>query len=127
MRRMRKRSKAEPVVSLINIVFLILIFFMVAGTLSGQSDGSITFVQTRGLECCVEPDAMSISREGALSYQGATLSSPADYLETQGGETVAARLMPDRDLPARQLLDVISQLQSAGAGQVIILTESSPE
>ena len=127
MRPARKRSKAEPVISLINIVFLILIFFMVAGSLSQQTDGALTFVQTTGLECCVEPDAIAVSPEGALSYKGAALASAADYLEIQGGETVAARLMPDRDLPAHRLLDIIRELQSSGAGQVIILTESAPE
>ncbi len=34
MRRARTASKREPTIALINIVFLMLVFFMVAGTLA---------------------------------------------------------------------------------------------
>ena len=78
MRRSRSASRREPTTALINIVFLILIFFMVAGTLSGPLGESIEFVETRGLDCCAPPDALAISADGALTYKGAALGGLGD-------------------------------------------------
>ena len=50
MKRRRQKAPRDPVISLINIVFLILIFFMVAGSLSSPPDPSIRFVQTEDLD-----------------------------------------------------------------------------
>ena len=126
MKRTKRRSKMEPVISLINIVFLILIFFMVTGTLSRQGGGGLKFIQTTGLECCSEPDALAISSTGMMSYQGSAVASPADYLRVRDGNTRVAKLLPDRDLPAHQLLRIVKELQLSGAEQVIVLTENSP-
>ncbi len=124
MRRVTRRQKIEPVISLINIVFLILIFFMVTGTLTQYDDQGIQFVRSSQLECCTEPNALVISRDGILSFEGKTVSSPIDYLKAIEGKETSARLMPDRDLPAKDLLQIVQQLRSAGAGRVVILTET---
>ncbi|WP_417452097.1 ExbD/TolR family protein [Kordiimonas sp.] len=127
MKRAKRRSKMEPVISLINIVFLILIFFMVTGTLSPHRGGGLEFIQTTGLECCAEPDALYISRTGELSYLGEEITSVEEYLATQKGQLQTARLLPERALPAHQLLNIVKQLQLSGADQVIVLTENSPK
>ena len=66
MKRSKLQTRRDPVISLINIVFLILIFFMIAGTLASPPDPSVRFVQTQDLECCVPPDAVSIDKTGQL-------------------------------------------------------------
>jgi biopolymer transport protein ExbD len=115
----------EPVISLINIVFLILIFFMVTGTLSQKTDGGVRFIQTSGLDCCAEPDAMTISKSGSLTYHGNAISSPADYLGTLDGKDSKVKLMPDRALPAHELLAIVKQFQAAGASHIVVLTENT--
>lgn len=40
MRAHRQKSEREPTIALINIVFLMLVFFMVAGTLAAPLDPS---------------------------------------------------------------------------------------
>ena len=57
MKRVKRKRERDPVISLINIVFLILIFFMVAGTLSAPTEPSLRFVQAEAPDCCVPPDA----------------------------------------------------------------------
>jgi biopolymer transport protein ExbD len=127
MKRVTKRSKMEPVISLINIVFLILIFFMVTGTLSRHDDGGLTFVQTTGLECCSDTDALSISSTGKLSYKGTDIASPTAYIDTLEGESKSVKLMPDQNLMAHQLLQIVKQFQALGVDQLLILTENSPK
>lgn len=127
MKRPKRRTRRDPVVSLINIVFLILIFFMVAGTLARAPTDAISFVQTSGNDCCVPPDALAITREGALLKDGVPLQrlDAVVAAATHAGEPV--RLLPDRGLPARILLSRVSELRAAGAGAIVILTEDTGE
>ena len=124
MKRVKRKRERDPVISLINIVFLILIFFMVAGTLSGPPDPSLEFVQTSSLECCTSPDALSISQSGALSLAGERLPSIDAYLSTLDQTSPIARLAPDRDLPAHKLILIIQNLQTHGVQNITIVTET---
>ena len=126
MKSNRRRTKSEPVISLINIVFLILIFFMVAGTLA-QPDKDIAFIQTSGLECCSDPNALTISQEGALAFRGEAIETPDDYLRSLANPEAPVRLLPDKNLPARDLLALIDELKGLGARKIIVLTEAQSE
>lgn len=125
MRKLRRASKTEPTTALINIVFLILIFFMVTGTLDNQNTGDVEFVQSQELECCVPPNAILIDAQGVTSVDGEMvpdITLRLDELRTKG-DTI--RLLPDQNLPASELLSIIGRLKSAGAGRIIIVTEHS--
>ena len=47
MRKRRQGTRREPTIALINIVFLMLVFFMVAGTLSTPLDKDVPLVRIR--------------------------------------------------------------------------------
>lgn len=51
----RQRSKREPTIALINIVFLMLVFFMVAGTLAQPLDPELKLVKTEELDGIAPP------------------------------------------------------------------------
>jgi len=122
MKRQKRSSNRDPVISLINIVFLILIFFMIAGTLSRPMLGDIRFVETSGLECCVDQDGLVISKRGELTANGQSVASIHDYLFQMDSPEVV-RIIPDRDLPAQELLLLVSSLKEAGVEQIVVLTE----
>ena len=118
----RRRAKREPMISLINIVFLILIFFMVAGTLA-QPPRELQFVQSDMTECCADSDALAISKDNQLSYRGSPIASIADYLSLRAVSAAPVRLLPDRDLPARDLLRLVAKLKAAGSEKIVVLTQ----
>lgn len=123
MKRSFQASKREPIISLINIVFLILIFFMVAGSLSGNRPAGIEFVQAQGLDCCSEHDALDILADGTLVNQGTTLASLDQFIAEIETLDTTIRLRPDRNYPASELLKRVEALQAAGATHIVILTE----
>ena len=126
MKRRFNAAKREPIISLINIVFLILIFFMVAGSLSGNRPSGIEFVQADGLECCVDEEALDILADGTLVKQGETLASLDQFIAQTESLDATIRLRPDRDYPARDLLQRVKDLQAAGANHIVVLTEQAP-
>ncbi len=127
MKRKFSASKREPIISLINIVFLILIFFMVAGSLSADRPSGIEFIQADGLECCSEEDgALDILADGTLVHQGNTLASLDEFIAARTSLEATIRLRPDKNYPARDLLSRVKSLQSAGAEHIVVLTEQVP-
>jgi biopolymer transport protein ExbD len=121
--RPRRRRRAEPLVALINVVFLLLIFLLVAGTIAAPLSPDLRLVETGDLDPRSPPDAAVVLRDGTLLYRGDPVTV-ADYVteRTGLGET-AIRIVPDRDLPARRLVALTSELRRAGAAEVWIVTE----
>ncbi|MFP4519089.1 MAG: ExbD/TolR family protein [Oceanicaulis sp.] len=126
MKRIGRATRREPAISLINIIFLILIFFMVAGTLDRPAPASIELVQTEGLESRAGAHVLDVDREGALSVNGAPVDSLQAYLDAAPEGVATVRVAPDRRLPARALVALVSQLRALGAERVVIVTETAP-
>ena len=124
MRLSAPRRKPEPTIALINIVFLMLIFFMVAGTLAPPLDPKLTLVETDRLDRRDPPAALVLDAEGVLSLRGAVTEDVSLYVATLGDAAVA-QVIPDRAVPAVALLDVARRLEEAGAKKVMIVTEQA--
>ena len=105
-----------------------LIFFMVAGTLSPSLDRDITLVETQTLEGREPPDALVIDKTGELRHRGIVLTSAAAFLDRPDSRPRdVVRLLPDRDLPASQLLRISAELRAAGVDRIVITTERAPQ
>jgi|AntRauTorckE5430_2_1112549.scaffolds.fasta_scaffold71728_2 biopolymer transport protein ExbD len=125
MRRLApKKAQREPTIALINIVFLMLVFFMVAGTLGQPLDRSLDLVRTADLDGRAPPDALVIHPDGRLEFRGVEQTSAAMFYATlpeTARDTV--RIVPDRALPARDLITLSRDLRAAGAQRVLVVTE----
>lgn len=125
MKRISRTSRREPAISLINIIFLILIFFMVSGTLARPLPASVELVQTSGFECCSGPRILAVAADGSLSMNGEPVEGLEPYFsEVSSGDGVA-RMAPDRRLPAQALITLVADLRDLGAGRVVIVTETA--
>ncbi len=125
MRRLAKaKPQREPTIALINIVFLMLVFFMVAGTLSQPLDPALTLVQTRDLEGRAATDALVIHANGRLSHMGRDQADAFAFVTgLNEGARAVVRVVPDRALPAQKLVALTRDLRAAGAQKVVLVTE----
>lgn len=127
------RKPQEPTIALINIVFLMLIFFLIAGTLAPPLDPNITLADLDSERGEQMPDALAILSDGRLSYRGQPVTDLADYARAALQKSADAglsdktiRLIPDRKLSAAKLLETITKLQAAGAGRIMLVAEKKP-
>lgn len=128
MRRPKQTRRKEPTIALINIVFLMLIFFLVAGTLSQPLDGDLDLVRTADLEGALPPDTVVVHPDGRLSYRGETIAGLEAFLATRSEEErKTVRLVPDRELPAQELVKLARELRGAGAESVMVVTQRGLE
>lgn len=124
MKRKAIKRTREPTIALINVVFLMLVFFMVAGTVAQPLDRDLNLVRTAELEGRAPPDALVVHSDGRLSHRGNALSSAAAFLAGRpDGDRTTIRIVPDRDLPATQLVAVAQELRREGAERVLVVTE----
>jgi biopolymer transport protein ExbD len=109
---------------MINVVFLMLIFFLIAGTVAAPLDRDLELVDTSGLVGREPPDALVLHQDGKLSFRGVS-TDPAAYLAGHGPGSV--RIVPDRNVPALRLIEVAGALRRLGATSVILVTERALE
>jgi len=120
----QKPAPKEPTIALINIVFLMLIFFMIAGTLAVPLDQDLKLIRTADLEGREPPDTLVIHADGRLMLRGQQIADAATYLATLSPEEAeAVRLVPDRDLSAQTLVRIANALRAAGAGRILMISE----
>lgn len=124
MKHRRTKAEREPTIALINIVFLMLIFFLVAGTLAPPLDKGLRLVTTAEIEATAPADALVLHADGRMTHRGTDIADAAAFLSDMPEEARAlVRVVPDRDLPAGTLIAVGRSLREAGAGTVLIVTE----
>jgi biopolymer transport protein ExbD len=120
-RRSTARRTREPTIALINVVFLMLVFFMVAGTLAPPLPREADLVEATGLDPTAAPDALVIFEDGTLRHRGLPVADPGAWFAERG--MTEARLVPDRAAPAARLVGVARALRRAGAERMWIVTE----
>lgn len=118
------RRARDSTIALINVVFLMLIFFLIAGTVAPPIDANLELVDTSGLEGREPPDALVLRKDGTLNFRGIA-TDPETYMVSHGEGPV--RIVPDREAPGARLIQVTGALRRLGASSVFLVTERALE
>ncbi|HIC81183.1 MAG TPA: biopolymer transporter ExbD [Kiloniellaceae bacterium] len=123
----RPRNDDERILPLINIVFLLLIFFMLAGRFSATDPFQITPPQSVSEGPAATQDlVVQMAADGRLAVNGVLLDESA--LEAQVAQHLAAaenlqvRLKADGGAAAVQVVAVMELLREAGVERLQLLT-----
>lgn len=124
IRQPRPRRRRDSTIALINVVFLMLIFFLIAGTVAPPLDPDLDLVDTAELDGREPPDALVLHADGMLSFRGSE-TTPLTHMDSQGPGPV--RIVPDRNAPGPRLIEVTGALRRNGATAVFLVTEKALE
>lgn len=121
----RISTNKEPTIALINIVFLMLIFFMIAGTLAPSMDSDLSLIETADLEGREPPDTLVIHADGRLSLRGQRIEAVSEFIANLSPDqlTTGVRIVPDRALPGVDLVRIGAELRRLGALKIFIVSE----
>ena len=121
-----RRPQGEPTLPLINIVFLMLIFFLAAAQLARPLAPDLDLVDTADPTVIPPPDAVVLRADGQVLFRGRPMEA-SDILRILREEAtqpdVVVRVLPDRRSPATDLIELANALRQAGAGAVHVVTE----
>ena len=127
----RAASKAQrsdnSLIPLINIIFLLLIFYMIAGQIS-YSDGADIDVPVSSSEKQLSPPELqlSITADGVISVNG----KPLDRMDINASVSAALGPYPnraitikaDKDVRAKQLSDLLNALKSSDVTSIALFS-----
>ena len=118
----RPSRKRDSTIPLINVVFLMLIFFLIAGTLAPPLDPELQLVDTSELEGRDPPDALILNADGILSFRGVQ-TDPEAFMSSHDDGPV--RIVPDRNVSGQRLMEVTGALRRHGAPSVYLVTQQA--
>ncbi|MDA7948935.1 MAG: biopolymer transporter ExbD [Hyphomicrobiaceae bacterium] len=120
-----KRSGDENIVPMINIVFLLLIFFLLSGTLSQRPPFELDPVSTTLQPPSEAPqNGLFVSAKGDLYFRGEMISVQALSHAVSAADG-NLEVVVDRRLPGGLLFPILEALASSGNEKVRLVTERS--
>ena len=112
----RKRFQPDFSLATVNIVLLLLLYFIVAGDPAEQGERAITPPTTRDLALAGLPrPLLALPPDGELTLDGTATTPTALYTRIAAGELPRVHLLAARDHPAQALLALAGTLASSGA------------
>jgi biopolymer transport protein ExbD len=129
LRPRRERRPSEHVVPLINVVFLLLVFFMLTGRLAAPPALDLELPvdtspvpETQASSTDETPPMLSIDADGVLAL-GARRVDPTELASALADPPELLALRADARVPARLLVPVLEQLEAAGISRIDLITE----
>ena len=114
------RPARENIVPMINVVFLLLIFFLITSTLAPRPDRPITrpiVGQTdQTHDRASNPNYVFIPADGTVFYLGR--NHDAAWISLAANAPSPIIIEADQTLPAAELVSIISRLEQLGLGPV---------
>ncbi len=118
-----RRSRTESIVPMINVVFLLLIFFLMTSRLTQPEPFEVT-PPTAGSE--TEPEAQETlyaDQAGLLHFNGASGDAAIKAIAAQVSENTVIQLRADADILATNLAGILRTLSDAGLSRVELVVE----
>ncbi|MFC3614183.1 ExbD/TolR family protein [Lutimaribacter marinistellae] len=113
-----RRQPRESIVPMINVVFLLLIFFLMTSKLA-QPDPFEVSPPKAASEAEVEAEpVLYVSRDGEIAYNDLRGAAAIGALSGQAEDATVIRLRADAQLDASKLAAILRDLSSAGLVRV---------
>ncbi|OIQ28935.1 MAG: biopolymer transporter ExbD [Alphaproteobacteria bacterium MedPE-SWcel] len=113
-----RRPRAESIVPMINVVFLLLIFFLMTSRLAQPDPFEIT-PPTADLDAPVEAEAiLYVDKTGRLSFDGIEGDAALARLAQVSASDAVLQLRADSALEAAKAAGLLKDLSSAGFARV---------
>lgn len=130
--RPAKRQAPETIIPLIDVVFFLLVFFMLIGRMDATAPFDVTpATALTGSDMPGGGATLSISADGVMALDGALLSAP-EMLETLAVTLTDApqtliRVNAHKNAELRFVLPLVAQIEALGAQDIeLIVTPATP-
>ena len=127
VRRRPQRPQHETIVTLIDIVFFLLVFFMLIGRMDATAPFELSPPVSDGGEALpAGGTTVSLARDGRLALDGRERSQAdivaalQDAIAT-ASEPLFVRINADAETPVRHLLPLVTALEALPEGDVVLV------
>jgi len=127
LRRARPREEPENILPLINVVFLLLIFFMLLANVSSYIPFPVTPPDATAVEAARHEVMLAIAADGRIALDGAEIDAASVTARLRerlhGGAISAVWLNADRETDSDRVIDVMERMRKAGVAEVRLVTK----
>ncbi len=130
--RPARAPHSETIIALIDVVFFLLVFFMLIGRMDATAPFDVAPpLATTGRDLPAGGITLSVSRDGALALDGSAIGRAdlAPALAAAQGRDGDRRLRINahRDAELRHVLPLVAQAEATGIGDVVlVVTPAAP-
>ena len=120
------RNRPETIIALIDVVFFLLVFFMLIGRMDATApfDVSPPVAQT-GADMPAGGLTLSVSIDGTFALDGAEVTSAEALQQVQAeldeNPDLLIRINAHRDAALREVLPLIAEFEASGARDVVLV------
>ncbi len=108
-----RRTRGENIVPMINVVFLLLIFFLMSAQITPPAPFEVTPPQSLSETAADDPDTLHVSATGTLGYAGLTGEAALDALARRASDEPLG-IRADSGLKAAELARLLPKLSARG-------------
>ncbi|MGI9388543.1 MAG: ExbD/TolR family protein [Boseongicola sp.] len=117
-----RRSRQDDIVPMINVAFLLLVFFLMSAVIAPPAPVKITAPSTSESSSTAEGERIFIATDGRLfSEDGLEIQKLSDY----AGRAVS--ITADASLPANSFVQIIEKLRFAGVTEIALVAHKKFE
>jgi biopolymer transport protein ExbD len=116
-----RRQRGENIVPMINVVFLLLIFFLMTAQIAPPEPFEVSPPQSEAKGPAEDPDTLYVSQTGVLAYEGARGDAALAALSARD-PAVPLTLRADAGLSAVSLAALLPKLAAAGVRETRLVT-----
>jgi len=116
-----KRKPEASIIPMINVVFLLLIFFLMTSQITPPEPFEVTLPQADVLAESAADLTIHVSKTGEVQFEELTDDAAFQRLAGRMETKVALRLRVDAELPATKLAQIMARLSMTGATAVEIV------
>lgn len=116
----QKRPRGEPIVPMINVVFLLLIFFLMSAQITPPDPFEMKPPQSAVENELRSQDTLYLSGDGGLWYEGLQGDAVWAALGARAEDT-PLRIKADHAIPARIIAEALPKLAAAGVSDTVLV------
>lgn len=121
----RLRHRPDFSLAIVNIVLLLVFFFLITGSLVQQGETTVDLAETSNLPLERLPrPLLLIDRDGAMALDGVAVAADAIAAKVAGGD--ALYLLADAKLPADKLMVLTTRPDLAGVSMRLVTLHIRP-
>lgn len=126
LRRVPRRQTPETIIALIDVVFFLLVFFMLIGRMDSTAPFDVTpAIAFTGADMPAGGATLSIGAAGQLALDGHAITQtdliPAISALLATSPDLLIRINAHRDAPLRRVLPLVAGIEAAGANDVVLV------
>ena len=117
-----RRPRAESIVPMINVVFLLLIFFLMSAQITPPAPFDVTLPESASDSAARPADTLYMDAEGRLAFNAARGAAVYDAIAARATPDTALQIRADARLEAQALARLLPELAARGILEIELLT-----